>query len=215
MTDASYVGPYNEGTDANPFSQIAFIARQIMSRMATCTMVKVVAVHGGGVAPIGKVDVQPLVSQRDGQGNLTEHGILHNVPFFRLQGGVNAIICDPAVGDIGLVCFASTDISSAKITGAVGPPGSWRMFDWADGLYFGGFNVLQTPSQYIMYEANDILIVPGSGGVKINGNLHVTGAIDATGNITAGQGGGSPIDLLNHVHKNVTTGTSNTGGPTG
>lgn len=214
MTATAYVGAYDATTDATDFAQIAFIARQIMARMATCTMVKVVKVTGGGVAPIGKVDVQPLVAQRDGQGNVTNHGILHNLPFFRYQGGVNAVICDPAVGDIGLACFASTDISSAKATGTVGPPGSWRMFDWADGLYLGGFNVKQAPTQYILFETNDILIVPAAGGLKVQGNIHVTGAIDATGNVTAGQGG-TPVDLLTHVHTGVTSGSSNTGGPTG
>ena len=50
----------------------------------------------------------------------------------------------------------------------------------------------------------------GSGGASMQGDITTTGAITAGGNITAGS-----IDLETHVHTGVTTGTGNTGGPTG
>ncbi len=50
----------------------------------------------------------------------------------------------------------------------------------------------------------------GSGGASMQGNITTTGSITAGGNVTAGS-----IDLETHVHTGVTTGGSNTGGPTG
>ncbi len=50
----------------------------------------------------------------------------------------------------------------------------------------------------------------GSGGASMQGDITTTGAITAGGNVTAGS-----IDLETHVHTGVTTGTGNTGGPTG
>ena len=50
----------------------------------------------------------------------------------------------------------------------------------------------------------------GSGGAVMSGDITTTGSITAGGNVTAGS-----IDLETHVHTGVTTGSGNTGGPTG
>ena len=86
---------------------LAFAVDSIVSRIQTVTLVKVVAVHSGGVAPVGLLDVQPLVAQLDGAGSPVAHGTIHNVPYFRLQGGSNAVIIDPEPGDIGMCGFCS------------------------------------------------------------------------------------------------------------
>ena len=49
--------------------EIGYIVESILSRIQTVTLVKVVAVKGGGLSPVGMVDVQPLVSQIDGSGH--------------------------------------------------------------------------------------------------------------------------------------------------
>ncbi len=62
--------------------------------------------HGGGVGAPPTVDVQPLTNQTDGQGNQTPHGIIYNIPATRTQGGGNAVINDPVVGDVGFMSVA-------------------------------------------------------------------------------------------------------------
>lgn len=123
----------------NGAGEIGYIVESIMSRLQTVTLVKVVAVKGGGLSPVGMVDVQPLVSQIDGSGGVIPHGVIFNVPYMRLQGGGNAVVIDPQVGDIGMCGFCSRDISSVKANKAASPPQSKRRFDYSDGLYFGGF----------------------------------------------------------------------------
>ena len=92
-----------------------FLISQALNRVSTATLVKVVSVtNAGGLSPVGFVDVQPLVNQLDGAGNAVPHGVLHRLPYFRLQGGADAVILDPKVGDIGMAAFANRDISLVK-----------------------------------------------------------------------------------------------------
>lgn len=143
---------------AGEYNQLLFMIRQVLSKVNVAALCEVVAVSGGGVGPVGYVDLQPLVNQVDGFGNAIPQGVLHNIPYMRIQGGANAIIIDPQIGDIGAAVFSDRDISSVKATGKQANPGSRRRFDVADGLYFGGM-LNGTPTQYIQFLANQINIV--------------------------------------------------------
>lgn len=125
----------------------------------------------------------PMVHQIDGDGNSTPHGIIHNVPYQRLQGGVCAVIIDPVVGDIGKALFASRDISSVKATRAPSPPQSRRRNDWADAVYLPGI-LNNAPEIYIkISRAGIVLFAPQ---VTTSGNLSVSSG--ATGSFTTPTG---------------------------
>lgn len=129
------VSPINTNS---PFAVADSHIKQVLNGISTIKMVKVVAVTGGGPSAPCYVDVQPLVNMIDGAGNPTPHGILTNLPVFRLQGGIGAIICDPSVNDIGLIACCDRDSSKVKATKKVANPGSRRTLDLADGIYLGG-----------------------------------------------------------------------------
>lgn len=115
------------------------------------------AVEAGAEGPVGFVDVKPMVHMLDGAGNIHELGTQFHVPYFRLQGGGNAVIIDPQVSDIGICAFASRDISSVKRNKKPSAPSSRRQFDCSDGLYIGG--VLNgAPSQFIHFMSNGIKV---------------------------------------------------------
>lgn len=159
MNNFGYTGTQEPGSGAGDFGALSFLVNQILARISTIALVKIVAVtNNGGVSPVGFVDVQPLVNQVDGGGNATPHGVVYGLPYFRLQGGSNAIILDPQVDDIGMCGFASRDISSVKASKAHANPGSGRLFDMADGLYFGGM-LNGTPTQYVAFSSSGIDIV--------------------------------------------------------
>jgi phage baseplate assembly protein gpV len=159
MSNFGYPGTQEPASGAGDFGALSFLVNQILATISTVTLVKIVAVtNNGGVSPVGFVDVQPLVNQTDGAGNATPHGVVYGLPYFRLQGGTNAIILDPQVGDIGMCGFASRDISSVKASKAQANPGSGRVFDMADGLYFGGM-LNGTPTQYVQFSAIGINVV--------------------------------------------------------
>jgi hypothetical protein len=228
MTDSGY-GQQTPLDGTSQAAAVAFIARQLISRLNTMKLVQVSAVHGGGVGnPPPTVDVQLLVSQIDGGGNSVPQGIVYGLQTLRLQSGNNAIVLDPQVNDIGYVICADRDSSAAIRAKGMATPGSGRMYDIADGIYIGAI-LGAAPTCYIYLASNGyvtihdvagnvlqtsssgITITPASGQkVTIAGNLQVNGSINSTGNITA-----NDIDLETHLHTGVTTGSGNTGPPTG
>lgn len=140
------------------YNQIHFIVQQLIAKIQTLTLVRVEScTNNGGLSPVGFVNVTPMVNQLDSSGNPTPHVTLYNIPYFRLQGGGNAVIIDPEPGDIGMCGFASRDISKVKSTKAQANPGSWRQFSYSDGLYLGGF-LNGTPTQYVRFSSAGILL---------------------------------------------------------
>jgi phage baseplate assembly protein gpV len=196
------------------YNQVAFIVQQLLSKAQTATLVRVDACsNDGGLSPVGTVDIMPLVNQIDGNQQPTPHVTIYNVPYLRMQGGSNAVIIDPQVGDIGLAVFASRDISKVKSTKAQANPGSFRQYDYADGLYVGGM-LNGVPTQYVRFSSDGVEIVsPGTitvtapnisleGAVTISETLTVTGA-------TIGDG----INLATHTHPAGTPTSFPTGEP--
>lgn len=187
------------------FALLRFFVLQLLSRIQTSALVKVMAVHGGGLASAGTVDVLPLVGQVDGIGTVVPHATVYGLPFERLQGGSNAIICDPAVGDIGLVSFGSRDSSLAERSLQPSPPGSARQFDWADGFYVA--SVLNTtPTQYLQFVGDTIINLISPGTINV---------IGAQVNISS-TGGNTMIDGVPFTpHFHIDSGGSGDGGPVG
>lgn len=199
-------------TDGNsPFNAQAAIVKSILSRIATSTLVQVLKVtNDGGVSPVGFVDLQPLVKQVDGDGNATDQPIIHACPYSRLQGGSNAIILDPQIGDIGVVVFASRDISGVVANRGPANPGTGGSFRWSDALYIGGM-LNGTPTQYVRFseegieihsptavklEAPDVqincatleIVATTSASITtpiwtVNGNQHNTGSVIVEGGV--------------------------------
>lgn len=164
----------------------AAIVRSMLAQLDTMKLVQVQAVHGGGVAESGTVDVLPLVQQIDGNGYGTPHNTVYGLPWSRVQGGTNAIICDPAIGDVGYVVVSDRDISSVKAQGAGLSttkgyvPNIRRTFDIADGVYAGGC-ICVTPDQYLIFTATGIRIVDKNGNSVAMGPTGMTLA-DLNGN---------------------------------
>ena len=228
MSQQGYQGAADANSGQGGYNSTVFLVEQVLSRVNTATLVKVVAVtNSGGVSPVGFVDVQPLVNQVDGADNATFHGVLHHLLYFRLQGGANAIILDPQVGDIGVGIFADHDISTVANTKAQANPGSRRRFSMADGMYFGG-GLNGLPAQYVQFstagikihsptavilEAPDVQIIAAT--VEINATTSTTvttptftvnGATVLNGSLSQGVGAGGggatmlgPVTVTNDV----------------
>lgn len=219
MSD-TFLGTREPGDTGDLLTAIHFIARQVQEQAWTCTLVKVLAIHDGGLNPPGTVDVQPMVNLLNGLSQPTQHGTIFKIPYGRIQFGESAIVCDPAVGDVGLACFASHDISSVVKTGAVSNPGSRRRFDPSDGIYVISL-IGKTPTTFVQFLPDGGIQITVPAGkplnlkadtVAVDGNLTVSGDITADGDVTAGGSGG--VSLETHVHSGVQSGGSDTGPPT-
>ncbi len=223
--------------DTNDFNMIHFLIQQSLALVAGSTLVQVkkVTTHNE-VAKIGFVDVLPLVNMLDGAGVASKHETIYGLPYARVQGGRNAVICDPCVGDIGVAVFADRDISSVKATLKQSNPGSYGLSTMSNGLYL--FTVLSKdpPLQWVRFlldgdgapngmEWGDKfgnVILSDEDGIKINGvlfdrtqNVSNAAKIDATDEITAKSGTADSVTLTGHEHGGVAAGSASTDPPTG
>lgn len=219
-TDNAYAGFQDPTTGGSDLNALSFLFTTLAGKLWTMTLVQIQAVtNAGTLAAVGFCDVLPMVHQVNGAGQATPHGVIHNVPYFRMQGGADAVILDPKVGDIGAAIFASRDISAVKAAKAPNVPGSSRRFSASDALYIGGF-LNGVPTQFIRFSATGIEIVSPTQikltapDIQFSGPTHTTGAVTGdntavfTGNVT-GQG----TSLHTHTHSGVQTGSGNTGAP--
>ncbi|CCE07329.1 conserved hypothetical protein [Bradyrhizobium sp. STM 3843] len=230
MSDANVPSPNNVGyqgaadptTAGDQFNAMSFIAKQILAGAWTVTLAQVKSVTNAGEAKdTGTVSLQPLVNQLDGQGNATPHGTISNALYFRYAGGNGAVICDPVVGDIGIMLSASSDISSVKANKSQANPGSSRKFDPADAIYLGAV-LSAAPTQYITFtstglkaaDKNGNVLEFKNGGIFVIGNMTVQGDIHASGTITGDTDVvAAGISGKNHTHGGVSQGQSNTQPP--
>ncbi|MGJ0578472.1 phage baseplate protein [Xenorhabdus bovienii] len=183
------VSLYDPQTTAGGARSQEAIIWSLIGKMGTVTICRVEKVRGGGVAPVGYVDILPLVQQVDGAGNIYNTATIYNVPYFRYQGGANAVILDPKVGDLGFCFTASRDISKVKRVKGSAPPDSKRKYDMADSLYIGGL-LNGTPSQFMHFKDGGIdIISPGkitikASEIELDAPVKATSTIQASSNIT-------------------------------
>lgn len=198
---------------ASDFSALNAVITRLLSGRRTIVPVQVQGVSGAGLNPVGTVDVQPLVHQQDASGRIMSHGVLYNVPYFRLQGGTRAVILDPAHGDIGLALVADRDIFNVKTARASAAPGSFRQQNMADALYIGGF-LNGTPQDYLWFTENGITLKT-SGTVSIDApKTHLTGSVSIDGSLTVSKDATAQgISLTSHTHSGVQPGSGMTGAP--
>lgn len=157
VDNTQYFGQTDPTTASGDWNRQRFLIQQQMAKLNTSMPVRVTAVSAGGVSPVGFVSVRILVDEITGNDMAIPHDDIVNVPYMRLQGGSNAVIIDPEVGDIGMACFCSRDISSVKNARKNAPPGSRRMYDFSDCMYVGGF-LNAAPTQYIQFTAGGIIV---------------------------------------------------------
>jgi len=196
MIEQGYQTALDPSETSGEYNATRFLVMQLLAEVRTVALVQVKScTNAGGVASVGFVDVQPLVNQIDGSGKGTPSGIIKGLPYVRIQGGMNAVILDPEIGDIGIALFADRDSSRVKATKKAANPGSRRKFDQADGLYIGG--VLNgVPQQYVRFESGGMTLVsPTAVNIEAPAvNIKNAGAVQALLNDTL-------LTWLNsHVH---------------
>lgn len=179
----SVVNPATPEQSVGGSREWEFILERLIGKSYTISLVKVNAVRAGGTGAVGFLSATDLIQQMDGNNDGIPNVAMENMPYFRLQGGDNAVIIDPKPGDIGLAAFARRDISALKQSKAEGPPPSLRSHDVSDGLYLGGL-LNGAPTQWIHFLDSGINI-KATAAVTIDATLlQVNCPITSTGDIT-------------------------------
>lgn len=216
------------GTDLNgDINAQEFILSQFLGRHVFITLGQVVNVKEGAI------DIRPMVMAVAGDGAPIAHGVVYNVPVWRLQGGDSAVIMPPRVGDIGFLAICDRDISGVKATRQPSMPGSRRTHNLSDALYLGG--VLNGPPvQFVEFadqqitvtspwkislnapdiETNASCFAVNADSILLNGEVQSTHTLKVTGQ--ASLAGGAIIGGIafgDHVHGGVQSGGAQTGKP--
>lgn len=202
--ETNFQGQQNPGDSAGQYGVQTFVIKQMLSRLQTMTLVKVIAcTNSGGISPVGFVDVEPMINQVDGDGNGKPHKPLYNLPYLRMQGGSNAFILDPKPGDIGIVGFASRSIAKVKRTKKRSNPDTFSQFSISDGLYIGG--VLNgTPVNYVRFANDGNITIRSAGSITIDaGTIVSSGSWEHTGTL---RNNGVNIGST-HIHSDPQGGT--------
>lgn len=203
-------------TWASDYNAFNFAVKQlIFSTVSTAIPVRVDSVgRNGDGSGAGFLSATPLVAQTDADGNLIPPVSIPRLPYFRLQHGTAAIICDPVPGDVGLAIFAQSDCS--KVNGGTEPvtPGSFRSFDMSDGFYIGGFWGKKPETFIHIEQAGTVHVVAKTvttdcqqatvnatthadvttPEMKVTGKLTVTGLITGTGGLAISGGSGATVN---------------------
>lgn len=235
MSDKELSANYDNFASSNPLNSIEFFIRSLISQVVSTSLPVVVTAveRKGEEAGAGYVTVKPLLQPRNNSGDGLEVTTIPKLPYFRLQHGKAAIICDPKVGDIGLAVVAKHDISN--INGSTTPkvPATYRKFDPSDSFYIGGFWG-KAPEVFIHLEDEGTIKIKAPTKIsleapecEVNASTSFTvnsAQINLNGPISGGGSGGADatfsgdvtakgISLTDHVHSNVENGPSNTGAP--
>lgn len=161
------------------------IIQSLIGQMHTVNLVMVKSVS----TSTNTCDIQPLTMLIDGSNNAYERGTVYNVPYWRLQGGGNAIVCNPHVGDIGVALFCERDISMVKRNKSQQPPNTKRQFDLNDAIYLGGV-LNSNPSQYVEF-------LDSGMNIKSTGDININGLkISSSGTLTLANG----VIVDTHIH---------------
>lgn len=188
----AYQGAQDAGSNLTDINALMFLINQVISGVNTSMPVKVMkapydkdgtALEPGSPAPIGYIDVLPMVNQLDGYGKAVKHKTVYRLSYHRYQGGNGAFISDPVEGDIGLMACASRDTSGVRQTNDQANPGSLRRFDMADGTYLGCTQAKEastqwfswTPDGFKLQDKHGNILIGGAEGIRVNGILFARG----------------------------------------
>lgn len=242
MPDQELKPGYNNFAGSNPVNSLDYFVQSLISKVVSTSIpVVVTAVERIGTSQgAGYVSVKPLLQPRNNDGQGLQVTNIPKLPYFRLQHGKAAIVCDPKVGDIGLAVVAKNDISNINGDNTPKVPATFRQFDPSDSFYIGGFWG-SAPEVFIHLEDSGEIHIKATKEVKVeaptckietdtcevnaSSSFTVNSAqINLNGPISGGGSGGANatfsgdvtakgISLTTHVHSNVQSGNSNTGQP--
>ena len=161
------------------------------------------------------VDVQPLSKHLEGGVFQSQPQIL-GVPISSTKSG--GFLIRPWVNpdDIGLVVYIDHDIDRAISEGKESEPNTERNHSTSDAVFIGGIvpghapapGNLPSDAVVISTEDGNAYIAIKPGQIELVGNVSVSGGINATGDVKAGN-----ISLQSHTHGGVESGPGSTGRP--
>lgn len=218
MVQMKNIPQFNPADISSEYALLNAIIKDYLAKnLATVQPVQVIKVYEDN----SFVDVAPLIEVEDTSGNLLAIGAedtIYSIPIIQHFGNNCQITIAPGVGDVGFLLASKYDLSIYKKTKEKAAAGSYRQFDWANGVFLPlTFN--QAGSGVILRN-NQTQIDLQDGQINITGDTlvincktaEVNAETSATVNSPAvnlgGEGGLGVARLGDAVEVNVTSGSS-------
>ena len=197
---------------------------------------KVTKCTSNGVNGSKTVTAINLIQQINAEGNALKNIEVSDLPHYRLQAGIGAVILDPVPNDIGIFSCAKRDISNInKDTSSPQVPGT--IHTQTPEVYIhiqqdktitviapNGYNCETNQKHSVkantaVIDAQSVTITAQSvtinaPNITLNGNVTINGSLTATGVISSATDVSSKGKSFNaHTHGGVQSGSNSTGVP--
>jgi len=154
---------------ANLFNQLVYLINTRLSMLNTLKICTVVAFHGN------TIDVRPMLTEIDGNGNQIEQSILYGIPILQIQGGTSGLKIEYKENDIVLCAFCDKDIQSLVRSKKTSAPTTDLITPLNSGICIGAV---------LFNEAT--IYIEITDKIYLNGNTEVSGTLDSDGYTTGG-----------------------------
>ena len=139
-----------------------------LSKLNLVFLAKIVSVSSSGVGGAKTVKAIPLNAKTDANGNAQPSPTYEELPHYRVQAGVAAVIIDPVPGDIGVFVVCTRDISKINSqTTSPQVPNSFRSFSPADAVMIATIHT-KAPTTYIHFTQDGKIAIEAPSSVTIN-----------------------------------------------
>lgn len=164
--------PYSATSQKN---SLDFAMQQKLREINTAFIARVDSCKSTGSAEGSKtVNATPLTAQNDGQGNTLKMASVPELPHYRIQHGVGALILDPVKGDLGVFVANKNDISTInKDTKEPQRAGSTREFNQSDSVMVGAIHT-QKPLVWIEIKQDKTVTIHAPEGSLIETDKNCT-----------------------------------------
>ena len=160
---SAYAGTSDfNGKEAQINKHIQDLNTTFVGKVTNCT--------SNGVNGSKTVTAINLIQQINAEGNALKNIEVSDLPHYRLQAGIGAVILDPVPNDIGIFSCAKRDISNInKDTSSPQVPASFRQFNGSDAVMVGTIHT-QTPKVYIHIQQDETITVIAPKGYNCETN---------------------------------------------
>lgn len=152
-------------------------------------LAKIESCSSSGEGGTKTVIATPLIAQTDAEGNALTTSAYQELPHYRFQAGIAAIIMDPEPNDIGVFLCMKSDVSNINsTTTATSRPASFRKFNPADAIMVATIHT-KDPKVWIHLKQDQTIVLHAPKGYTVETDEYVhikckTCTVDASDSVT-------------------------------
>lgn len=174
----------------SPFNAEEYHIRTLIDKVVfTGFLAKIESCSSSGEGGTKTVIATPLIAQTDAEGNALATPSYQELPHYRFQAGIAAVIMDPEPNDIGVFLCMKADVSNINsTTTATSRPASFRKFNPADAIMVATIHT-KDPKVWVHLKQDKTIVLHAPDGYTVETDEYVhikcrTCTVDASDSVT-------------------------------